>query len=251
MSPTVTTFLFEAANFLVFATVLGWLFFKPVRQAITNYREKFEADNQLAAQNLAEAEKVRKEIDDTHAHLQAEMNELRASELEVIRRQADQILMEARAAADREREQSHLQASRMSDVQQDRLGEVSAMVTAEMVKRLLEQIGGPDLQSSLIQSACQRLASFSQDSIAPVKIESSLPLSEEQVTEIKDALGSAATSADFRMVDGLGVGVRISTAKGLIDASASGLSQFARQSLVKEMQRQSNNDNPNQSVNDV
>ena len=38
MSPTLTTFLFEAANFLVLAAVLGWLFFKPVRQALADHR---------------------------------------------------------------------------------------------------------------------------------------------------------------------------------------------------------------------
>jgi F-type H+-transporting ATPase subunit beta len=42
---------------------------------------------------------------------------------------------------------------------------------------------------------------------------------------------------------------RISTGKGLIDASVSGLTQFARHSLVKEMTRRANNHNPLQRTN--
>ncbi|NJN47909.1 MAG: hypothetical protein HC808_17125, partial [Candidatus Competibacteraceae bacterium] len=47
------TFLFEAANFLVLAGVLGWLFFKPVRQALIDRQVKFEADAVQAAEKLA------------------------------------------------------------------------------------------------------------------------------------------------------------------------------------------------------
>ena len=68
VSPTLTTFLFEAANFLVLAAVLGWLFFKPVRQALVDHREKFESDNRKATQKLAEAEKTRQEIEQTRAN---------------------------------------------------------------------------------------------------------------------------------------------------------------------------------------
>ena len=165
MSPTLTTFLFEAANFLVLAAVLGWLFFKPVRQALADRRAKFEADSVQAAEKLAEAEKAQQEIDATRANLQAELNELRTRELEAARRQADQILADARTAAEREREMSHRQAARMSDTQRDTLAEVSAAAAAETVGRLLEQIGGPDLQSALIESACQQLGSLPPDAL--------------------------------------------------------------------------------------
>ncbi len=50
-------------------------------------------------------------------------------------------------------------------------------------------------------------------------------------------------------MDGLGDGVRISTGKGLIDASVKGLVQFASQSLVKEMSHRANNHNPLQNIN--
>lgn len=238
-------------NFIVLAAVLGWLFFKPVRQALNERRAKFEAEAQRAAQKLAEAERMQQDIDATHANLQAELNELRSRELESVRRQAEQILTDARLAAERQREISRRQAARMSETQRDTLAEVAAAAAAETVGRLFEQIGGPELQSALIESACQQLRSLPQNAIAPVKIESALPLSSEQLAAVNDALGPAANGADFRTVNGLGAGVRIATGQGLIDASVSGLTQFARQSLVQEMKRLVNNHNPLQSANDA
>lgn len=251
MSPTLTTFLFEAANFLVLAAMLGWLFFQPVRQALADRRAKFEADAVQAAQKLAEADKTQQAIDATRTNLQAELNALRTHELEAARQQATHILADARTAAERERETSRRQAARMSDTQRDSLAEVAATVVAKTVGRLLEQIGGPDLQAALVESACQQLGALPQDALVPVKIESSQPLSPQQRTALENALGPAADSADFRTVDGLEAGVRISTGKGLIDASVSGLAQFARHSLVKEMTRRANNHNPLQSANDA
>jgi F0F1-type ATP synthase membrane subunit b/b' len=246
-----TTFLFEAANFLVLAAVLGWLFFKPIRQALADHRAKFESDNLQAAQKLAEAEKTLQETNDARSRLQSEMNELRMRELEAARRQADQILTDARSVAQREREMSRRQAAQMSDTQRDTLAEVSAAATANTVGRLLTQIGGPDLQSALIKSACQQLRSLPQDGISPVKIESTQPLSTDQIASLKNALGPAADAADFRTVNDLVYGIRISTGKGLIDASVKGLVQFASQSLVTEMSRRANNHNPLQNINDA
>ncbi|MCA9129880.1 MAG: ATP synthase F0 subunit B [Planctomycetales bacterium] len=251
MSPTLTTFLFEAANFLVLAAVLGWLFFKPVRRALADRREKFESDNRQAAQKLAEAEKTQQEINETRAKLQAELNEMRTREMETARQQADQILREARSAAAREREMSHRLAAQMSGTQRDILAEVSAAAAADTVGRLLRQIGGPALQSALVASACEQLRSLPQDGVAPVKVESSQPLSPDQLASLKNALGAAADTADFRTVDGLGDGVRVSTGKGLIDASVGGLVQFASQSLVKEMSNRANSQQPMQSIQDA
>ena len=251
MSPTLTTFLFEAANFLVLAGVLGWLFFNPVRQALANRRAKFEADAAQAAEKLAAAETVQREIDAARRSLKAELNELRTRELEAARRQAEQILADARTAAEREREMSRRQAAQLSETQRSTLADVSARAAAATVGHLLEQIGGPDLHSALVASACRQLGSMPPVALAPVKIESAQQLSPQQRAALSSALGPAAATADFRTVDGLGSGVRISTGVGLIDATASGLTQFARQSLTKEMNRRANNHNPLQSFNDA
>ncbi|MEQ9410305.1 MAG: ATP synthase F0 subunit B [Fuerstiella sp.] len=248
MSPTLITFLFEAANFLVLAAVLGWLFFKPVRQALTDRRARFETEAAQAAEKLAAAEKTQHEIEAARANLQTELNELRSRELETARQQAQQILAETRAAADRERDVIRRQAARLPNTQRDRLAEVAAVAAAETVRRLFEQIGGPELQAALIESACQQLRNLPQDDIAPVKIESTTPLTAEEQTRLKNALGTAADRADFRTTEGLGAGVRVATRKGLIDATVSGLTGFARHTLVTEMSRRANNHHHSQSA---
>ncbi len=181
MPPALTTFLFEAANFLVLAAVLGWLFFKPVRKVLAERRAQFEAESDQAARKLAEAEKTQLEIESDRANLQAELNDLRKRELETARAQAEQILADARAAAERNIEMSRRQAAQMSDAKQQALAEASATAAAETVGHLLQQIGGPDLQAALISSACQQLHSLPPGEIAPVKVESSQPLTPDQL----------------------------------------------------------------------
>jgi F-type H+-transporting ATPase subunit b len=241
VNPTLTTFLFEMANFLVLAGVLGWLFFKPVRQALSDYRQKLEADNQLAAQKLAEVEKVQQEMNAQRAQLQSELTEQRARQLAEARQRADRIVGDARSAAERELELSQRQIARFMENQQEALAEVSAAAAADIVGRLLEQIDGPELQSALIESACRQLATMSPQELAPVKIESAEPLSTAQSNRVREALGPSAADAEFRRVDHIGAGIRITTRKGLIDASVSGLTQFARHALVKAMNQPKSN----------
>jgi F0F1-type ATP synthase membrane subunit b/b' len=251
VSPTLTTFLFETANFLVLAAVLGWLFFKPVRQALADRQAKFESETRLAAKKLAEAEQAQQEINATRANLQAELNEQRAREFASVKKQADELLDEARAIAKRESDISRRLAARMSDTQKETLAQVAAAAAGNTVGHLLEQIRGPELHAALVESACEQLRSLPKEEISPVKVESTQTLSTEQLSKLRDELGSAADGADFRTIDGLGAGIRISTGKGLIDASVSGLSQFARQSLVSEMSLRANNHNPLQDSNDA
>ncbi|MCM2372550.1 hypothetical protein [Aporhodopirellula aestuarii] len=212
MSPTITTFLFEAANFLILAGMLGWLFFNPVRDAIAEYRKKFETDNRVAAESLAAAEEMKRQIELERTNLQSELNEQRQRDREDAKQQIQQLLADARAAADREREQSHRLAMRMSETQADRIAEVAAISAAESVGRFLEEIGSVELQSAFVNAACQQLASLPQGKLSPVKVESSQTLSSEQIESLKTALGSAGEDADFRTDESLRVGLRVSTA---------------------------------------
>ncbi|MCA9165326.1 MAG: hypothetical protein KDA62_20185 [Planctomycetales bacterium] len=231
--------------------MLSWLFFQPVRQALVDRRAKFEALEDQASKKLADAEKVQHDIEATRASLQVELNDLRTRELDSARRKAEQILDEARAVSERERAMSRREATRLSDTQRDTLAEVAATAAAETVGQLFRQIGGPDLHSALVDSACRQVRALSPGTLAPVKIESSAPLSDEQITALNDALGQAATNAAYRTTDGLGAGVRIATSQGLIDASVSGLTQFARRSLVQEMSRHGNGHHPLQGTNNA
>jgi len=56
VSPSLTTFLFEAVNFVVLTGVLGWLFFRPVQAAIERRRADLEAERRQADHIRAEAE---------------------------------------------------------------------------------------------------------------------------------------------------------------------------------------------------
>jgi F0F1-type ATP synthase membrane subunit b/b' len=251
VSPTLTTFLFEAANFLLLAAALGWFFFRPVRQALADRRGKFEAEAQQAAAKLAEAESMQRTIAAAHEHLQQELNELRAREQQAARAQADRLLADARLAADRERELVRRQTAQLSDLQREALAQVAAAAAAAAVGELLERISGPDLEAALIRSACDQLRNLPGDALAPVKVESARPLDAAQRAELEAILGPAAVGAEFRTAEGLGAGLRISTAKGLIDASVGGLARFARQALAQEMNHRAGNHQFLQNTRDV
>ena len=197
------------------------------------------------------AELKEQEIVASHSNLQQELSELRTRELETVRLKAGQLLAEARATAERELEVARRQAVRISEVQRDSLSQVAAAVAAKSVGELLEQIAGRELHSALIDAACQQLRSLPAGAIAPVKIETAQPLSAEQRAALESVLGPAAVSADFRTVENLVGGIRVTTAKGLIDASVSGLASFARQTLVKELNQRAHNPNPMQSAIDA
>ncbi|KAA5546239.1 ATP synthase F0 subunit B [Roseiconus nitratireducens] len=250
MSPILTTFLFEAANFLVLAAALGWFFFRPVRNAIAEYRSKIETDQRAAETKLEEARKRHDQVDQAYARLHEDIAREREKQLEAAREQAGKILDEARQVADRELKLSHHQAAQITNSQRDRLAEVAATAAAASVGRLLEELSGERLHDALVESACRQLRQW-QDGLAPVSVEHSLPLSETQVEALKEAAGKAAETAEFHTVDGLGAGVRVLTAQGLVDASTAGISTFARRSLVKEMQDRANNPAVLQDVSDA
>lgn len=251
MSPTLTTFLFEAANFLVLAALLGWLFFDPIRQALAARRARFEADAQEAADQLAAARQTKAEIDAAQANLHAELERLRIRELDAARQRAEQIVADARAAAEREYERSRQQAAHISQTERDQVAKAAAAAAAKTVEQLLTQIQSADLQSALVASACEQLRALSPASLVPVCVESSAPLSVESRAAIEGALGDSASSAEFRTAEDLGGGVRITTGQGLIDASVSGLARFAGQALTQELSHRTNNHNPLQSTNDA
>ena len=56
MSASWVTFVFEAANFLVLAALLGRLFFRPVRDALERRRAELEGEREAARRVREEAE---------------------------------------------------------------------------------------------------------------------------------------------------------------------------------------------------
>jgi len=230
------TFLFEIANFAAFAALLSWLFFKPIRKALEDERAKSRRIEGEAAQKLSDAERLRTEMESKREALAGELDALRAKSREAASQEASQIVADARARADQERANVKRDSLNIERAQMARIAGAVAAATHATMGRFLQQMEGPELEQTLIKAVCRELAAFSTNSLAPVVIESAQPLDGAVRQSIDAALGAAAKSAEFRVVPDLEGGLRISTAHGLIDASLTGLANFAEQALLTEME---------------
>jgi F0F1-type ATP synthase membrane subunit b/b' len=235
VSPTWTTFVFEAANFLILAAVLGWLLFRPVRQALENRRVSLAQEAEDIAAKRAEVERLQESIQQRRASLEAELDRVRHDTLAAVQQEAERIRTEARTAAEREREAARSRMAHLDEVQQERLAAAVATATGAAVERLLRQLGGPDLDRGLAQVACRALQDLDGEILGAVTVESARPLDQETKTQLAAVLGEAARPLEFRVSPTLGAGLRISTSRGLIDASAAGLAAFARRMLTEQL----------------
>jgi hypothetical protein len=86
----------------------------------------------------------------------------------------------------------------------------------------------------LTTAACREIRSFEGNSLAPVRIESANPLEQADRDALLSALGAAAESAEFHVIEDLGMGLRVSTNRGLVDVSSAGLSAFAQHQLAHQ-----------------
>ena len=236
MNDSLWTFVFEIANFVALASVLAWLFFKPVRKALADQQAKARKLEEDASQKLADAESLRHEVESQRDALAGELETMRVKAREIAKQEAEQILAGARADAERERAALKRDALHIERAQMAKIAKAVATATHSTMKRFLQQMEGPEIEHTLIKAACRELQTFSNNSLAPVTIESANPLDDEILQLINASLGIAAKSADFRVVPDLEGGLRISTAHGLIDASVTGLANFAEQSLSAEME---------------
>jgi F-type H+-transporting ATPase subunit b len=235
VSPRLATFLYEAVNFLALALLLGWLFFKPVRQALADYRRRQEEAIQSAEKIRADAERMRAEIVSERDSLNDELSRLRAQEFDAARRQAQQLLADADALAARKQKDAVRRVHHLEETEASELGRAAAVAAARTVTLLLERIKSSDLESALVRSACEELTGIPKESLAPVKIETARPLSSENRARVEALLQGAAQGAVYHVNDELCGGIRIWTAQGLIDASVVGLSRYAEQVLRQEM----------------
>ena len=236
MNDSLWTFAFEIANFVALAAVLAWLFFKPVRKALADQQAKASTLEEDAAQKLADAESLQQDIKSQRDALAGELEAMRIESRQVAKQEAEQIPAESRAHAERERAALNRDALHIERAQMAKIAEAVACATHSTMKRFLQQMDGPELEQTLIKAACRELQAFSSSSLAPVTIESAAPLDDDVRRLINASLGAAAQSTDFRVVPDLQGGLRISTAHGLIEASVTGLVNFAKQSLSAEME---------------
>jgi F0F1-type ATP synthase membrane subunit b/b' len=235
VSPNLTTFLFEAANFIALAALLAWLFFKPVRQAIEDQRAKVKAQEEEAVQKLADAERVRQEINAQHQGLAAELEQLRTEARAAAKQESEALLATMHAQLERERSALRRDTLNIEKARTAKLAQALASAAYSTVKRFFEQMEGPELERLLIKAACRELSTFSNHTLGSATVESAALLDADAQGRIESALGAANTTAEFRVVPELVAGVRIATLQGLIDASVTGLAAFAEQSLTEEM----------------
>ena len=235
MSPTLTTFLFEAANFLVLAGALAWLFFRPVREALERRREEQQKQADDAAAKLVEADRMQLEIEQKLLDLDQELEEQRNHSRMVAEQQATQLLHKARVSVRQELEAAKHQLAQLERSQREHLARVIAETAGASIDRLLRQLDQPEFDHVLTAAACREISSFDANSLASVRIESAHPLDGADRDALLATLGSAADSAEFHLNEDLGMGLRVSTNQGLIDISAAGLSKFAEHQLAKQL----------------
>jgi len=243
VSPSWATFFFEAANFLLLAALLGWVFFRPVRGALERRRAALEADASEANERRAQAERVLAEA----AARQSELERSHASLRERAREEAEleraRVLADAREQAQRERETLKAELVALRRGQARRIAADAAAAAREIVVRLLEQIQGPDLEQALVTAASREFAKLAAGGpVDPVIVEAAGALDPAVLDALARAAGVARSEMSARRVPELGAGIRILTARGLIDASAAGLAAHAERALVARLDAEGRED---------
>lgn len=240
MSETWATFLFQAANFLLLAAVLGWLFFRPVRDALESRRSALEDERRAAADARAEADRVLAEAHARRRELEDSLDGLRERVRAEAEAERERILEAARAQTRRERDGVKEDLVSLRRAQAHALARDAALAARQIVVGLLENMEGPDLEASLLRAAARELHSLrASGPLAPVVIESARPLAEEGACALASAAAVAPEETTRRVDDGLVAGVRVVTARGLVDASAAGLASQAERVLLGQLGQES------------
>ena len=236
MSPRLVTFLYEAVNFIVLAMLLGWLFFKPARQALEEYRRRQEEALQNAEKIRADAERLHADIDAERAALNDELNRLRTEELAAARRQVQQLLAEADALAARKQTDAIRRVRHLEETQSFGTGASCGRRGCKCCRETARADQQPQSGVGAGSLGVRRTAKESRkDALGSVRIETARPLLSEDRASIEALLNGVVPAAHYHVNESLQAGIRIWTAQGLIDASLAGLSLHAEQVLRAEL----------------
>lgn len=230
MSPALTNFLFEAANFLLLAGALGWVLFRPIRRALDEEAARHQKLEDEAAAHREEATHLLDQARQARTQDEKAMAAERERTLQQAREEADRLVEGARKAVADERRtwQDEQRAARANEGAA--LAEVVGRVAASSVERLLLTLDGPSLDRALVRAACQQLRELPPPRRpgGSLVVESARPLDEEASRLLHEALHAAPTvGLDARVVEELGAGVRVTTSAGQIDATAAALARQA------------------------
>jgi F-type H+-transporting ATPase subunit b len=235
VSPSLATFFFELVNFLLLAALLAWLLFKPVRRQIESRQAAARQQAADIAARTAEADRLRDQWQQRHAALEEEVAATRAARVAAAEQEADAIVARAREAAGRERDRLVASLAQVERNEAGRLAAAAAAAAGDAVARLLTTIEGPDLESSLIRVACQRLEGLAGALPGAVVVESAHALADRDRDALVAALRRCSVAPVFRVVAELGAGLRVTTSRGLIDASAAGFAAAAERRLKSDL----------------
>ncbi len=244
MSPTLTTFLIELVNFLLLVALVGWLLFKPVRSALQARQAAERQQTDELATRAAEAERLQAELEQRRRTFEEDMAELRKQHVAGAEREAAAIVARAREAAARERESVQRVLEHLEQSEVERLSAAVAAVTRESVARLLTTLDVVELETGLVRAACREIETLGNGPFGAVLVESSRALDGNQEAAIRTALDGHAASMEFRITPHLRAGVRVTTAQGLVDASAIGIAAQAEAALMDALARQSSDTVP-------
>jgi len=243
VSPTWVTFLFEAANFLLLAAVLGWFFFRPVRDALERRRAELESERSSAAQARAEAQRILEETRARREELEDSLESLRARVQHEADLERERLVASARAQMQREREALKGELALQRRAQSRSLVRDAALAAREIVVRLLDEMGGPDLEQSLLRNACRQLGGLNEAGyLGPIVVESARALDGDALAALVEAAKVRQEDVSHRVDSDLTAGLRVLTARGLVDVSAAGLAAEAERALVAGLEEESRND---------
>lgn len=230
MSPALANFLFEVVNFLLLAGALGYLFFRPVREALDREREGRMKLDQERARLLEEAESLNREARIARQTVDEELELRRERLLSAAQLDLARLHDRAEQAQSAQRNAFEQELSAAREAETHALAATLGRLAAASVTRLLGSIDGPDLDASLVRAACAELRRIPKSARTSVSIEAAHPLSADSRTQLEELLGP---SLSVRLVDALGAGVRITTGVGQIDATAVAFARLAAREVTQ------------------
>ena len=238
MSATWVTFLFEAGNFLLLAALLGWLFFRPVRDALERSRSELEAERTEIAEQRAQLAGELKQARTRRSEAGAELDEMRARVERQTAAERERLLAEARAEAGRELDRAERELAERRRAGAAALAQDAVFAASEVVRRLLERLDGPELEAATLEAAGRALERLREAGrLAPLVAESARELDPAALERLAGAAGLGAEELTARVDPDLLTGLRLITPQGVIDLSGRGLAEHSAQALAAELAR--------------
>ncbi|MEZ4429796.1 MAG: hypothetical protein R3A51_19125 [Nannocystaceae bacterium] len=227
MSPTLANFLFEALNFLALAGALGWLLFRPIRNALNAERDRHARAQAELTSERAAAEALMTQAREAAARLDDELKAKRAEALAAVHEETARARDAAREQQVAQLQEFEQRGAVLQRAQAEQLAATVGRIAASSVRALLDALAGPSLDLALVRAACSELSTLREPERQHAVIESAAPLDAEARALLASHLGAPFQE---RLVQELGAGVRVTTKAGQIDCTAAALAaQAARQ----------------------